>query len=321
MLLVAPACSNNSPTSTPCQTNADCSASATCTAGKCVLPGGGSSGGTDGGADGGVSRGPLSLAISGDPEGLWWEPSNSTLYIADQQNGRIMTWTDDGGFAIGATLPGPTANNDLGGLVRLADGTIVTVEFGSGTAGAVVYVSPDGGTGTVPGLDVTKRRLGLTLAADGTLYDSYFYKLSGGLTGYVAQLDINAATETDLVTTSLQKPVGVVAIGTTLYISDQDEDEVFQAPIANPSAIAVLATDLTPDLLSAGPSGTLFSGSPTGVEYQINASTGTYTTLLTAGGTLAPRGSAYDAVNQRLFVGEHDSADIANYIEIYPVSP
>ena len=60
----------------------------------------------------------------------------------------------------------------------MPDGTIVTVEFGCGTAGAVVYVSPDGGTGTVPGLDVTKRRLGLTLASDGTLYDSYFYKLS-----------------------------------------------------------------------------------------------------------------------------------------------
>jgi hypothetical protein len=282
-------------------------------------PGGGDGGPSDGGTT--VARGPLSLAISGDPEGLWWQPSNGTLYIADQLNGRIMTWTDDGGFAIGATLPGPTANNDLGGLVVLADGTIVTVEFGSGTAGAVVYVSPDGGTGTVPGLDMTKRRLGLTLASDGTLYDSYFYKLSGGTTGYVALLDFNAATETDLVTTSLEKPVGVVAIGANLYISDQTEGEVYEAPIANPSQIQALTTMLTPDLLSAGPNGTIFSGSPTGVEYQIDTSSGAFTTLLTAGGTLEPRGSAYDAVNQRLFVGEHDSADIANYIEIYPVSP
>lgn len=245
LLFVAAACSNGSTTTpTPCLTSASCPANASCVAGKCVLGVGAS---PDGG--GGGARGPVSLTIDGDPEGLWWEPTNSTLYIADQLNGRIMTWTDDGGFAVGATLPGPTAYNDLGGLVRLPDGTIVTVEFGSGTAGAVVYVSPDGGTGTVPGLDVTKRRLGLTLAADGTLYDFYFYKLSAGPTGYVAILDINAATETDLVTTSLQKPVGVVAIGSTLYISDQNEDEVFQAPIANPSAIAVLATTLTPDLL------------------------------------------------------------------------
>ena len=137
----------------------------------------------------------------------------------------------------------------------------------------------------------------------------------------MAQLDINAATETDLVTTSLQKPVGVVAIGRTLYISDQNEDEVFPAPIANPSAIAVSRTMLTPDLLSAGPSGThlLRLGRPAS-STRSTPSSGAFSTLLTASGTLEPRGSAYDAVNQRLFVGEHDSPTCQNYIEIYPVT-
>lgn len=277
-----------------------------------------SDGGT--GDAGSVARGPLALSIDGDPEGLWWDPSGSTLYVADQENNRVLTWTDDGGFALLANLAGPP-DNDLGGLVRLADGTIVVVEFGFGTAGQVDYVLPDGGVGIVPNLDPTKRRLGITVAPDGTLYDSFFYKLSGGQTGFVAQLDIEAGTETDVVTTSLEKPVGVLAVGTELYVSDQSEDEVFDAPLANPATLAALCTAISPDLLSAGPAGTIFSGSPSGVEYQIDTSTGVFNALFTASGSLEPRGSAYDASHQRLFVGEHDgSGNEQNYVEIVPVN-
>lgn len=323
MLLLIPACSGSTAAPGPCQTDADCPSGSVCSGGRCLATGRPAE--EDGGVDGGtVARGPLSLAlnvagVAGDPNGLWWEPSNSTLYIADNWNLRVLTWTDEGGFSVLAQLPGP-AGNDLGGLTRLADGTIVVVEFGKGTAGSVVYVSPDGGVGSVPNLNLTYRRLGITVAPDGTIYDSYFTKLNGNYTGYVAQLDVAAGTETPVVTTSLQEPVGVLALGSTLYVSDQEGQEVFDAPLSNPATLASLSTNLTPDLLSAGPSGTIFSGSPTGAVYQINSSTGAFTTLFTATGTLEPRGTAYDAVNQRLFVAEHDSSDVASYLEIYPVA-
>jgi hypothetical protein len=305
------ACSSSSPATEPDGGTHDSGATDTGTASKDSAPG------TEPGAP--VERGPKSLAITdADPNGLWWNAKTSTLYIADNENDRVMTWTDADGFKVLVDLPGPTGN-DLGGIIQLTDGTLVVVEFGFGTSGLVALVHPDGSTGTVPGLDPTKRRLGIALAPDGTIYDSYFNKVSGGTTGFVATLDITSGTETDVITTGLQKPVGVAVAGTTLFVSDQTESEIFAAPVSNPSSYKALATNLMPDLLSVGPTGTIFSGSPTGAVYQVNTTTGTFNTLVTASGTLEPRGTAYDAVNKRVFVAEHDSADVANYIEIVPV--
>jgi len=268
---------------------------------------------------GAVQRGPLSIATpSTDPNGVFWDASTSTLYIADNENDRVMTWTDAGGLKALVSLPGPTGN-EVGGIVMLTNGTLVVPEFGFGTSGLVALVAPNGTASSVPGLDMTKRRLGIAVAPNGTLYDTYFNKVNGTATGFVATLDVTAGTETDVIT-GLQKPVGVVVVGTTLYLSDQTAGEVYAAPLATPQSYKALATNLSPDLLSAGPPGTIFSGSPTGVVYQIDTTTGTFNTLLTAGGTLEPRGTAYDAANKRLFVAEHDSADVAHYIEIVPVS-
>ncbi len=38
-----------------------------------------------------------SLAIDGDPNGLYWDATSSTLYVADDGNNRILTYTDAGG--------------------------------------------------------------------------------------------------------------------------------------------------------------------------------------------------------------------------------
>jgi len=265
-----------------------------------------------------VQRGPMAIPIpNADPNGIFWDSTTSTLYVADNENDAVLTWTDTGGFKPYVTLPGPTGN-EVGGIVRLSDGTLVVPEFGFGTAGLVAIVHPDGSTATVPGLDPTKRRLGIAVAADGTIYESYFDKVNGAQTGFIATLDITAGTETDVIT-GLEKPVGVAVVGTTLFVSDQNEDEILSASTGSPQTYKALSTNLTPDLLSVGAAGAIFSGSPTGVVYQINTATGTFNTLFTASGTLEPRGTAYDAVNKRLFVAEHDSADIANYIEIVPV--
>jgi len=274
------------------------------------------SGSTEGGAA--AARGPKAIAMSGaDPNGLFWDATTETLYIADNANDRVMTWTDKAGLQVLVTLPGP-AGNDVGGIVRLADGTLVVAEFGFGTSGLVALVHPDGSTSTVPGLDPTKRRIGLAVAPDGSVYDCYFNKVNGAQTGFVAKLDVVAGTETDIIT-GLGKPVGVAVAGSTLLIGDQSAEEILAAPLGSPQAYVALATKLSPDLLSAGPTGTIFSGSPTGVVYQIDTTTGAVSTLFTAGGTLEPRGTAYDAKNRRLFVAEHDSSDIAHYLEIVPV--
>jgi hypothetical protein len=265
-----------------------------------------------------VERGPKAIAVpNADPNGVFWDAKSSTLYIADNLNDAVLTWTDAGGFKTLVSLPGPTGN-DVGGLVQLADGTIVVVEFGFGTSGLVALVHPNLTTGTVPGLDPTRSRLGIALAPDGTIYDTYFDKVSGAATGFVATLDITAGTEPNVIS-GLMKPVGVAVVGSMLYVSDQTLGEILAAPLSSPQSYKTLSTNITPDLLSVGPTGTIFSGSPTGVVYQIDTTTGAFNTLFTASGTLEPRGTAYDAVNKRLFVAEHDSSHIQNYLEIVPV--
>jgi hypothetical protein len=271
------------------------------------------SGGTDSGTP--VDRGPKNLPIDGDPEGLWWDPVKGTLFIADNDNNRILQWTDAGGFGTPITLPpAPACGPGLGQVVETSDDMLYVTRFGFGTSGDIAFVKTDGtGGGTIPHLDPTKRRLGLTVASDGTLYDSYFVLQATGQVGAVAQLGLSG-TETDIVT-GLGKPVGVLAVGGTLFISDQAQNAVFTALIASPAKLTQLVSIPTPDLLSGGPSGSVYTGGNATVR-QVLAN-GTFT--VTASGYHDVRGTAYDVANTRLFVGDHVSGTTGS-ITIVPVN-
>ena len=261
-----------------------------------------------------VDRGPTSMALDGDPNGLFWDDATSTLFIADSDNNRILRFTDAGGVGKVADLPAaPQDGPGLGQLVKTADGTLVVTRFGFGTAGDVVFVKPDGSTGKVPNLDVTRRRIGLTVAADGTLYDSFFVKVSTQL-GTVAKLDL-AGTETQVLG-GLQKPVGVLAVGGNLFVSDQATNSIAVAPIQKPSDLKVLSQITTPDLLCEGPNGSLFTGGLGGDVRRV-AADGSFTTQV--GGFHSVRGVAYDAKNKRLFVSDHDATGGMNAVAIVPV--
>jgi sugar lactone lactonase YvrE len=272
-----------------------------------------------------VQRGPVSLSMSGDPEGLWWDEASSTLYIADQENNQILTWTDAGGFKTWSTLPGGAqAGQDLGQIVLTPAGNLVVIVFGFGTNGAIDIVAPDGTASVISGLDVTFRRLGLTQASDGTFYESYFAKASEASepAGYVAKLTLTSTgsgwsgTETPVVT-GLGKPVGVVGSGSTLYITDQATNDFYGVPIASlpTSTAAVLGSNLALDLISVGPSGTFFTGSSTGNLERLTA-TGMESVFVS--GYANPRGSAYDAVHDRVFFGNHVTSSGANQLVIVP---
>ena len=71
--------------------------------------------------------------------------------------------------------------------------------------------------------------------------------------------------------------------------------------------------------MTAGPNGSLFTGGTTGEVLQI-AADGTVTTF--ASGFQEVRGTAYDAVNKRLFIADHDpdeSDGITHKLRILPV--
>ncbi len=263
-----------------------------------------------------VDRGPTAIPLDGDPNGLWWDSAAATLYIADDNNNRVLQWTDEAGVALVAELPAAPQNGPgLGQLVKTKDGKIIVTRFGFGTAGDVVYVAPDKTTGKVPNLDPLRRRIGLTVASDGTLYDSYFVKTASGQLGAVARLDLTGS-EVDFIP-GLKKPVGVLASGSSLFISDQTAGTVIAAPVATPDKLTVLAQVDGPDLLCEGPNGSLFTGGTTGEVRQIS-SDGKLSTFV--GGFLQIRGVAYDAVNKRVFAAEHDAGGSLNALHILPVN-
>ena len=265
-----------------------------------------------------------SLAIDGDPNGLYWDATSSTLYIADDGNNRILTYTDAAGLVQFANLPAaPASGPGLGQLIPLPDGSLLVTRFGYGTTGDVVQVMPNSSGGAtsaiIPNLDPTKRRIGLARADDGTIFDTYFTKNGTGYVGAVASLTL-AGVETDVVT-GLQKPVGVLVIGPTFYMDDQDTNELYTTPLtfdggASPGTLTEFAQLPDADLLCVGPSGTIFSGGADGNVRQIDSS-GNVTVFAT--GFTAARGVAYDAANGRLFIANHVGASGPNTIEVRPV--
>ena len=268
---------------------------------------------------GAVDRGPRILAIDGDPNGLWWDDSTQTLYVADDNGNRILRWTDASGFALVKDLPAASPSGaGLGQVVRTGDGTLVVTRFGYGTTGDVVSVPASGDAQIVPSLDPQRRRIGLTLAADGRLFDSWFVRLStGARVGSVGQLSLTG-TEPEVIT-GLQKPVGVLAVGSDLFVSDQDLGQILRAPLSNPASYTVLATVAQPDLLAAGPDGSIFTGSAGGSLYRISAS-GVAAVFET--GFQQVRGVAYDPTNHRVFVADHDADEtdgVSHVVHILPV--
>src|SRR5580700_8567157 len=72
-----------------------------------------------------VDRGPKNLPIDGDPEGLWWDSGKGTLFIADNDNNRVLQWTDAGGFGKPIPLPpAPACGPGLGQVIETSDDTL-----------------------------------------------------------------------------------------------------------------------------------------------------------------------------------------------------
>jgi sugar lactone lactonase YvrE len=245
------------------------------------------------------------IPVDGDPNGLFWDEKSQALLVADAAGNRILKWTEAGGIVPFVALPTAEPGAGLGQIAQSADGTLLVTRFGKGSAGGVIRVSPSGSADLVPELATDRRRLGLTVSADGRIFESWFKRgAEHERTGAVSELDLGGG-ETDLVT-GLAKPVGVLAYGDTLFISDQEQGKILQAPLAEPANTTVLASLLQPDLLAAGPDGSLFAGSRSGGVHRIEH-TGAVSVALPSKQQV--RGVAYDPEKRRLFASEHDADD------------
>lgn len=245
---------------------------------------------------------PDCIPIDGDPNGLYWDAQSQALLIADTKGGRILKWTEAGGVVPFVVLPDTAKGGGLGQLVRSAEGDVLVTLLGTSSTGGVARITPSGEVSVVPELAPERRRIGLTVAPDGRVFDTWFtrneqHEGDGG----VSELDVDGG-ETDLVA-GLKKPVGVLALGDTLFVSDQKQNQILQAPLADPAKLTPLAGVEQPDLLAAGPDGAIFVGSRKGGVQRIERS-GTVSPALPSAQQV--RGVAYDPDKRRLFAAEHD---------------
>lgn len=250
------------------------------------------------------------VPLTFQPEGLWWDSATQTLYIANDGGQQIIRWREDiNAFIVAAKLPEIAATaGSLGQLAKAKDGTWLVTRFGFGLAGAVLQASSDGSTvNAIGGLDVKRRRVGLTVASDGTVYDGWFLVVGTAppTMGTVSRLALDGSGETDLVT-GIGKPVGVLAFGDQLYISDQLNGVILKTPLASPGTTTTFATVAGADELAAGSTGIIYAASSTGSVWSI-ASDGTPTSL--HDGYKALRGIAYDPDHKRVFVSEPDKGN------------
>ncbi len=269
----------------------------------------------------GVPTGQFIAFPSGRPASLWWDEKGQVLYAADNEDNRVWTWKDGSepsvllqtGAVGDAGEPGTAL---VGQIVKLADGTVVVAHFGKphGGFGGVAYASPKGTSGVLQNVDGARKHLGLALAPDGTIYGSYFVSSGDGgpPAGSVTKVDFEHG-EMDYAT-GFGKVVGLLVVRGTLYVSDQQAGKIYDWPLNKPAPSPgkwpVLASLAKPDLLAAGPDGTVFTGqfeaSPDGSPVAVRQifPDGRVSVVVQAPAVARPSGIAYDAGRRRLFVAD-----------------
>ncbi len=303
--------------------------------------------GTTTGGDGG-DGGPGYTTLQFDPNGtgspdaIYWDNTNSILYIVDDTNNQVWTYTDATGFQKYAQVPDNPALDDAGGktklndVTELADGTLLVTRFGYGIGGAIYTVSPDGGTGTVPGVPTARKRIAITVdPSTGTIYSDSF---SGGggsaISGQIETVDL--ASGTTAYATGFGKTVGLLVQGSQVLVSDQNHNTIYAVPtsaaqiedggatLADGGAFTVYASIEGPDQLSAGPNGTIFTDQfqstydGGGPQVRQIAADGTVTVLFPNVSFTSLSDVAYDATHGRLFVVDNNGTTVRT-IKIFPI--
>jgi hypothetical protein len=248
------------------------------------------------------------ISLQRDANGAYWDATEHALYLTE--GNALVRWTDAGGFSDVAQLG--SAGVELGGLVRLPDGSFAITSFGFGSDGGVFVVDPSHAARAVANLDPIRRRIGIARAPDGAIYDTYFVVNGHDHHGGVATLDLGSGGETEMVGSGLAKPIGIAALATELIVSDQDGNAIESITRGSNAALAPIATGLpSVDLLTVLPDGSLVTGGRTGTITEVTRA-GTQRAL--ASGFDPVRGTAYDAAGKRLFIVEHGKTKHALHI-------
>lgn len=253
------------------------------------------------------------LLPDADPNGLVWDDARRTLYVADDDQPRVLVVVN-GVVLSSRELRG--AGSGAGGLAQLGDGSVVCARFGSDDDGGIVRLLSNEAVRAVPSLDRARHRVGV--AAYGDLYVAWFSGEHDAWVGGVARVDTVAGGETDVLT-GLGKAVGVTVLGDLLVVSDQSHDSLVGCHLPDCADHALLATVPAPDLMTASDT-EVFVSSRDGSVYAVTASGDVRTIASELGGL--PRGLAWDAADRELFVAVHGAGRHPRHsIAIVDVAP
>lgn len=244
-----------------------------------------------------------------DPNGIAWDPSRHLLYVADDDAPRVVLLSNGivvGDRGLGEVGPG------AGGLVQLGDGSLAVVRYGREDDGGVVRLLSDEAVRPIEGLDGARHRLGA--ASWGELYVAWYTGAPDAWTGGVARVDAYGSGETDVIV-GLGKAAGVAVIDDLLVVADQNHDSLVACRLPECEERALLAVVPTPDLMTATETEVLVS-SQDGNVYAVTRTGQVRIVASELGGE--PRGLAWDADGERIFVAVHDPSDRAHAIAIVP---
>ena len=262
---------------------------------------------------------PQVIDVQAEPNGLFYRADEKSLYIADDDNNRILVRGDDGGIKVFAEIPNPSGDpgsDGLGDLDFAADGSLFVPRFGFGMQGlgAIFRVSADGTPTELPGVASEWRRVGLDYDdARGLLHVATYSRDADDVyTGWISTVDPVAGVETKILG-GLSKPVGIAVIGDSLFVGDQVQRQLFRVDLTSSEPALALVSDEfeSLDLMEATPDGELLvlsfdTANSTGYVYRVSQA-GAITTVAT--GDWEPRGIAFDGVS-RIFVSARDSQTI-----------
>lgn len=251
------------------------------------------------------------VALTGSPNGLWWDAPRQRLLIAEGDQSSLLSWT--GGHALRVVAQVPRGEAGLGQMVVASDGTIYVARFGRGTTGGITRIAPDGVVADLAGLLPERKRVGLAIAPPDQLLSTWYTRVGEQVQGGVARVEAGGEQE---LFSGLQKVVGVLVIEGRVFVSDQSTGQLLSGPLSGP--LSPLATLPSIDLLTAGPPGFLFTGGRTGEVYAVSTRSGQHTVI--ASGFRQVRGVAWDNDAKRLFVVDYDPDKTSHLLHITTLS-
>lgn len=262
---------------------------------------------------------PYVIDVQAEPNGLHYRADQATLYIADDDNNRVLTRADDGTFGVFVEIPNPSGDpgaDGLGDLDFAADGTLFVPRFGFGMPGlgAIFQVTPDGVATAIAGVNDAWRRVGLDYDdARGLLYVATYSRDADDVyTGWIASVDPKAGVEATIVS-GLVKPVGIAVIGDALFVGDQVDRRLYRVDLdAAAPALSLVSDEFESlDLMQATPDGDLLvlSYDTANSRGRVLRVTPDGAITIVAEGAWEPRGIAFDGVS-RIFVSARDSQTI-----------